>query len=435
MAIQQFGESLLSDIRKRNKQEAKRLRKEEEKQAIIGLGASLIGNIGNKYLAEKTKTFLQNENIYAANVQQKNALKNKEYLDTVYLDVQKSNMSEVDYFKKQNIAQVEAAIAQKYGVEEIGKFGSYRDLTEQTALKIAEEQAKAFKEAYEASKKLGTQEEYDAVVALNTKKARATSIKDMPAKLIFGLFDGKSQEEVDAQAIEAIADGPMANNAEQFNLFVENFNKTKNVQQSYDFAKQIVPDKDEKYTEEKDINFQKFGDDLYQITTTKKTDRYNPKNTTTDADVEIVGAEGKDGISLDTAAMKSFNTVFNYGKEGFTVLKGEAFSRFTDEAAKAGINVGAPENVQQYQTLGRLFSKYVADTNNVKDKEVSDEKSAIAQVLIGQAQEIQSLLAGLEENPERRDELQEELALRLNRLYDLSRQAVTNRFDYNNLNK
>lgn len=430
MAIQQFGESLLSDIRKRNKQEAKRLRKEEEKQAIIGLGASLIGNIGNKYLAEKTKTFLQNEDIYAANVQQKNALKNKEYLDTVYLDVQKSNMSEVEYFKKQNLAQAEARVAQQYGIEEIGKFGAYRDLSESLATKAAEEQAKAFKEAFEASKKLGTQEEYDALVALNTKKARATSIKDLPAKLFFGLFDGKSQEDLDAQAIEAIADGSMANNAEQFNLFMESFNRTKDIQKSYELAKTIVPDKDEKYNIEEDTTLQKFGDDLYQVTTTKKTDRYNPKNYTSDVSYKVVGAEGPDGIGLDTTTMKAFNTVFNYGKEGFQVLKGSAFSEFTDEAAKQGINVGAPENVKQYQELGRLFSKYVADTDNVKDKEVADQKSAIAQVLISNAQEINAILAGLEEDPTKREELFEDLAERLRYIYSLAEDTVGKRVDF-----
>jgi len=62
MAIQQVGESLLSDIRKRNQQEAKRLRKEEEKQAILGLGVSLAGMVGNNILESKVQNFMTNEN-------------------------------------------------------------------------------------------------------------------------------------------------------------------------------------------------------------------------------------------------------------------------------------------------------------------------------------------------------------------------------------
>ena len=61
MAIQQFGESLLADVRKRNQREAKRLRKEEEKQALLGLGVQLAGVVGNKILESKVQNFMNNE--------------------------------------------------------------------------------------------------------------------------------------------------------------------------------------------------------------------------------------------------------------------------------------------------------------------------------------------------------------------------------------
>jgi len=61
MAIQQVGESLLADVRKRNKQEAKRLQKEEEKQALLGLGVSLAGMVGNQILESKVQNFMNNE--------------------------------------------------------------------------------------------------------------------------------------------------------------------------------------------------------------------------------------------------------------------------------------------------------------------------------------------------------------------------------------
>jgi len=72
MAIQQFGESLLSDVRKRNKQEAKRLRKEEEKQALLGLGVSIAGTIGNKMLASKVDNFMASAPFLQKNLTIKN---------------------------------------------------------------------------------------------------------------------------------------------------------------------------------------------------------------------------------------------------------------------------------------------------------------------------------------------------------------------------
>ena len=76
MAIEQLGESLLSDIRTRNAQAAKKARKQEEKNAIIGLGVNLLGKIGNQVLSDKMTNFLNNEDIFTARAQQKIAAQN-----------------------------------------------------------------------------------------------------------------------------------------------------------------------------------------------------------------------------------------------------------------------------------------------------------------------------------------------------------------------
>ena len=47
MAIQQFGESLLGDIRKRRQDEERRNRKRADREALLGRGVGLAGKIGN----------------------------------------------------------------------------------------------------------------------------------------------------------------------------------------------------------------------------------------------------------------------------------------------------------------------------------------------------------------------------------------------------
>jgi hypothetical protein len=57
MAIEQLGESLLSDVRNRNEQAAKRARKEEEKDALLGLGVSLSRNGRQSNIRKQSKCF------------------------------------------------------------------------------------------------------------------------------------------------------------------------------------------------------------------------------------------------------------------------------------------------------------------------------------------------------------------------------------------
>jgi len=61
MSIEQFGESLLGDIRKRRQDEERRARRRADRQALLGLGVGIAAKIGNEMLANKTKDFLKQE--------------------------------------------------------------------------------------------------------------------------------------------------------------------------------------------------------------------------------------------------------------------------------------------------------------------------------------------------------------------------------------
>ena len=61
MAIEQYGESLLSNVRQRRDSQAKQMRKEQEKTALMGLGLGLGVQVGNEYLRNKAQNFFNNE--------------------------------------------------------------------------------------------------------------------------------------------------------------------------------------------------------------------------------------------------------------------------------------------------------------------------------------------------------------------------------------
>jgi len=69
MAIRDFGESLLSNVRERKDSQArdarKRAKSQERKDVLQNLLFKGAVSIGNKVLEDKNEKFLQNENFYA----------------------------------------------------------------------------------------------------------------------------------------------------------------------------------------------------------------------------------------------------------------------------------------------------------------------------------------------------------------------------------
>ena len=176
MAIEQFGESLLSDIRKRKKQEEKRLRKQEDKQALLGLGVGLAAKIGNEMLANNTMSFLNNEQVLAARAQQKAALKNSTNIYQLQKNIQDSGLSEEDYFMAQGASLFDARAKAQLGLDVVGPGGAYEAVKEETLREIAEKQATAYRAALAAAGKVSDQENFEAAIALNAKKARPSNL-------------------------------------------------------------------------------------------------------------------------------------------------------------------------------------------------------------------------------------------------------------------
>ncbi len=74
MAIEQLGESLLSNIRARNDQIARQNRKIDRKEALMALGTKLAVGVGNQMLSDKASEFLENEQFLASNALFKSAV-------------------------------------------------------------------------------------------------------------------------------------------------------------------------------------------------------------------------------------------------------------------------------------------------------------------------------------------------------------------------
>lgn len=124
MAIQQFGESLLSDIRERNERERKRARRRAEKEAMLGLGIAVAGKVGEQMFSKNTQNFLQSEPFMAQNIEYKTNLKNANKDNKRYSAYEQDNNYFVAEFIEKNQASYETAAAQLnplYSKQELNK--------------------------------------------------------------------------------------------------------------------------------------------------------------------------------------------------------------------------------------------------------------------------------------------------------------------------
>ena len=72
MAIEEYGASLLSDVRQRQDKQAKQMRREQEQTALMGLGLGLGVQVGNEYLRNKAQSFFNNEDVLKQRIAFKN---------------------------------------------------------------------------------------------------------------------------------------------------------------------------------------------------------------------------------------------------------------------------------------------------------------------------------------------------------------------------
>ena len=128
MAIREYGESLLQDVRKRKDDQAKAARKRQKKADLLQLGGVLIGNIGSSKLANQFSSFNQNKEVLDTNIMIKQAEKVNTQIDGVTTNLEASKLSGKDYFiDEQADLQLEQALRDKKNL----RWNSTPELQEQ----------------------------------------------------------------------------------------------------------------------------------------------------------------------------------------------------------------------------------------------------------------------------------------------------------------
>lgn len=395
MSIEQFGESLLGDIRKRREQESRRLRKQEERQALLGLGVGLAAKIGNERLAAKTNDFLNNEKVWSATQVQKQARQNAASLQGVRSSINKGGQGyqsgdTVGYAMATMRPEFEARAKEKMSDVYTNDLTEYNDLVTAEVQKLANQWASEYEKAIVLADDIADKDSYESMVKMNALKAQPSNIGSWVTQGISNLFGGKSQEDIQNKALLAITtEGRFAKSAEALNTFMSTYNSTGDMVRAYNFTNKVFPEEvfgpDKKTKINKDSDIQVVDDKVFVVekeTTTnlitqEKTTEVKIKRNDKGQPVTLIDTSNPEATML--ALVKEKQDTFNYGIRAQQMLKPKAFEGFMAEANSLNLR---PENVRtldEYSKVGQLYHRWVI--GNTKDPEAASTERTLIDVI------------------------------------------------------
>ena len=420
MSIEQFGESLLTDIRKRRERRDRQLRRQADRQAFLGLGLGLAAKIGNERLAQKTNEFLTQQPIWDASLAQKQARAYQ--ADLFNTETQMAAQGgELEWTLKNMGPQFEEYLQRNLPDELTGKAGPYEEWKEQQKLKMAKDWLDTqYRPAIALAKKIASEEDYSSMVELNAKKASPKNIGSWITRAGANLLGGKDQKDVETEAVVAITEGRMAENAEKLNTFMSTYQRTGDIVRAFDIANITFPEvemsDDEKFKINRTQKLQEIDDRLVVYEQVEKTEINTGEKTT---EITAVGAEkprvlfepnsDDDAISLDV--MKGLNTIFNFEKDGRQLLRPEAYSNFATEATAAKLNIQAPKTVKEHNQLQAIYRKYLDNPDNLRNEYRNQKTLRTFDLVVGEPEELQAMLSSVlvETDPVKRNIAMQEL--------------------------
>ena len=372
MAIQQFGESLLGDIRKRRQDEERRNRKRADREALLGLGVNLAAKVGNEMLANKAQDFLKKEEFVLGQLAQNKALDYAAQLNSHRNALEQggegySAGDTVGYAMYKLRPEFEARAKETLSNTYTNDLTAYNAKVRQETQKLAERWAEDYNKAILLADEVSDKDSYEAMVALNATKVKPTNIGGYVTRGISSLFGGKSEEEFEQEAFEAIADE--MEDAEELTTFMSTFKSFGDMTRAYEFTKQIFPeaafspDKTKTIVEVPEIKV--VDDKIFVGKKVKTTDLL-----TNDVTEEVIferDAENRPIPLIDTTnpedalfkLLQQKNDTFNYGIRAQQMLTAPAFEGFMTQARAMNLKPENPNSLAEYEEIGKLFAAWL----------------------------------------------------------------------------
>ena len=237
-----LGSSLLSKKQARDDKFRKRKESWEKRAAWAEvLVPPIIEGATDWVMTDNIREFDKNEELIRENQEAKLALDNAQTWLGIHKTIQEQyGGNAFQYYGSIDREEAERRAAEALRAEGLdiyhGEYGPFQN--EITALVDgwAQDSADEYEEAMKLIRQLGTKDEYDAMVALNRKDARSDNIFGTLINKAKNWARSTTQQEVDDRAIQNIENSQIAQSYDALNTFQKEYNRTRNVMQSYDFT-------------------------------------------------------------------------------------------------------------------------------------------------------------------------------------------------------
>jgi len=194
MAIEEYGKSLLADVRKRKDDEAKKARKREEKNALTAFAIKGAVSIGNSMLKDKANVFLESEQFMRENMEFKKGYNISNDVLTQEKLARDNKLGYDAYWS--NVAPeatVSEAMTQKHGEAKKYSAGDWKEHRSTLMKEIGAEARKQHELGLGDAQAFinSTGSEGSEFYSNYAKKSRPSSIKDLIVNKTKSIFGGQ----------------------------------------------------------------------------------------------------------------------------------------------------------------------------------------------------------------------------------------------------
>jgi hypothetical protein len=216
MSIDEFGSSLLSQQRARTRQNRERREKDVKQERLFTL-ASVGVKLGNQFLAKRAEDFMNTEAVYAKKAKYKSALNKASNVLEEYKKADAYEGGVEGYLTKKRADFLMEDAQQEYEGLDTLKPAEVRRYVNNQAAEWAKTNKVAFQSAYDAANRMGTMEDYDALLREEYQGPR--SVGDWLGAKAKGFFAGKNPQVIKNSNVNTARSAYLDQSAAALNAF------------------------------------------------------------------------------------------------------------------------------------------------------------------------------------------------------------------------
>ena len=315
MSIDEFGSSLLARRRAQTTRNRERKEKDAKRERLFTL-ASVGVKLGNQFLAKRAEDFMNTEAVYAKKAKYKSSLNKAANVLTEYSTADKHSGGIEGYLTEKRANFLMEDAKKEYEGFNTLKPAEVQRYVNNQAAEWAKTNKVAFQSAYDAANRMGTMEDYEALLREEYEGPR--SVGDWLGAKAKGFFAGKNPQVIKNSNAKTARSAYLDKSAASLNTFDAAIKANFDIDSAESFAKAVA----NKEVNEKDRKL---------LTTTSVTVRVSSQGKTNDFQAFDKVYEEADGSqvterswNLEDPRTKEY--VEEYGKSEGVVEEGETKS-------------------------------------------------------------------------------------------------------------